>query len=80
MEFWKHLIDKNFELKNVLKNLHEVSGQISQVYSIFRQIDQISNLKDYKVYYFFGMIQKFLLNDEQGYEHYINKTQSIKNM
>ena len=26
------------------------------------------------------MIQKFLLNDEQGYEHYMSKTVSIKNM
>eukprot|EP00347_Sterkiella_histriomuscorum_P017315 403349855 len=80
MEFWRLIIDKNFDLQTTIESQRGLSMGISKLYEVFKKIDSQSKQKDSRIYYFFGIIQKQLMNDEQAYDLMLQKSKSIKNM
>lgn len=50
------------------------------MYQIFEEIEQESKREDYRIYFTFAQIQKFLLNDLIAHDLYLNKMNSQREM
>ncbi|CDW75534.1 pas domain s-box family protein [Stylonychia lemnae] len=80
IDFWKLIDDKDFQLNSLLSQQRELSNSISLLHEVFENIESVSKKKDPKIYYYYALLQKQLLNDDQACENMLHKYKSIRNI
>ena len=53
-----------------------VAKTIAKIYDVFEELEDEGKKQDFRIYYVFALIQKYLLNDLVSHDMYLNKMNS----
>jgi hypothetical protein len=78
--FWKKVQSDSLDVFNLYLDGVKVAKTIAKIYEVFKEIEEEGKRLDFRLYYVFALIQKFLLNDMIAHDMYINKMNSFRDM
>ena len=78
--FWKKIQSDSLEVFETYLDGVKVANTIAKVYDVFEEIEREGQRQDFRIYYVFALLHKFLLNDQQAHDMYLNKMNSFRDM
>ena len=79
-DFWKKIQSDTLQVYDSYVESVKVANKIAKIYTVFEEIEHENKRIDYRIYYVFALIQRFLLNDLAAHDLYLHKMNSYRDL